>query len=134
MAVTGCGLPRWPISGPMTSPFGIRTLGLRPDLHHGVDIGVPVGTAVGAMTTGTVLHAGPRAGYGLAVVLDHGWGWTTFYGHLSALRVDVGDRVAAGSLIGLSGNSGVSTGPHLHFEIRRFDRPLDPVPLLGGFP
>ena len=129
-----CGMPRWPAQAPLTSPYGLRTLGSRLDMHHGVDLGVPAGTAVNAMAGGTVTLAGPRSGYGLAVMIDHGGGWITLYGHLERVDVAAGDRVRAGARVGLSGNSGLSTGPHLHFEVRRFGRSRDPVPLLGGFP
>lgn len=133
-ALTGCGLPRWPAQAPLTSPYGLRTLGSRLDMHHGVDLGVPTGTPVRAMAAGRVSLAGARSGYGLAVVIDHGGGWTTLYGHLDRVDVRVGDRVRAGTQVGLSGNTGLSTAPHLHFELRRFGRSRDPVPLLGGFP
>lgn len=103
-------------------------------MHHGVDLGVPVGTPVHAMAAGTVSLAGPRRGYGLAVMIDHGAGWITLYGHLERVDVSVGDNVRAGTPLGRSGNTGISTGPHLHFEVRRFGRSRDPVPLLGGFP
>ena len=134
LALSGCGLPRWPARAPLTSPYGLRTLGSRLDMHHGVDLGVPVGTAVHAMTAGRVSVAGPKSGYGLAVMIDHGFGWVTLYGHLERVDVAVGDRVGAGQQVGLSGNTGLSTAPHLHFELRRFGRSRDPVPLLGGFP
>lgn len=134
LLATSCSLPRWPTDGPVTSPFGLRTLGSRLDLHSGVDLGVRTGTPVHAMADGTVLLAGARSGYGLAVVLDHGRGWTSMYGHLSRVRVRQGEPVRAGDLLGDSGNTGVSTGPHLHFEVRRYGRAVDPVPLLGGFP
>ena len=130
----GCGLPRWPARAPLTSPYGLRTLGQRLDMHHGVDLGLPVGTTVTAMTGGRVSVAGPMSGYGLAVMIEHGAGWVTLYGHLDRVDVAVGARVRAGQTIGLSGNTGLSTAPHLHFEIRRFGRSRDPVPLLGGFP
>ena len=129
-----CGLPRWPAQAPLTSPYGLRTLGSRLDMHHGVDLGVPAGTPVHAMAGGTVTLAGPRRGYGLAVMIDHGGGWITMYGHLQRVDVTTGDRVRAGARVGLSGSTGLSTGPHLHFEVRRFGRSRDPVPLLGGFP
>ena len=134
LTIAGCGLPRWPARAPLTSPYGLRTLGTRLDMHHGVDLGVPIGTNVHAMTAGTVTVAGAKAGYGLAVMIDHGGGWVTLYGHLDRVDVSVGDRVRAGQRIGLSGNTGLSTAPHLHFEVRRFGRSRDPVPLLGGFP
>lgn len=129
-----CGLPRWPAHAPLTSPYGLRTLGGRVDMHHGVDLGVPTGTPVHAMASGIVTLAGARSGYGLAVMIDHGGGWISLYGHLDRVDVSVGDRVRAGGALGLSGNTGLSTAPHLHFELRRFGRSRDPVPLLGGFP
>lgn len=132
--VSGCGLPRWPAHAPLTSPYGLRTLGSRLDMHHGVDLGVPTGTPVRAMAGGVVSLAGPKPGYGLAVMIDHGGGWVTLYGHLDRVDVAVGERLPAGRRVGLSGNTGVSTAPHLHFEVRRFGRSRDPVPLLGGFP
>jgi len=132
--LAACGLPRWPTRAPLTSPYGLRTLGTRLDMHHGVDLGVPIGTPVVAMTAGRVTLAGARSGYGLAVMIDHGGGWVTLYGHLSRVDVSVGDEVGAGQQVGLSGNTGLSTAPHLHFEVRRFGRSRDPVPLLGGFP
>ena len=134
LSVSSCGLPRWPAQAPLTSPYGLRTLGSRLDMHHGVDLGVPTGTPVRAMSAGTVSLAGPRSGYGLAVMIDHGGGWVTLYGHLDRVDVTVGERIGAGHQVGLSGNTGVSTAPHLHFEVRRFGRSRDPVPLLGGFP
>lgn len=134
LALSACGLPRWPTRAPMTSPYGLRTLGSKIDMHHGVDLGVAIGTPVHAMAGGTVTVAGPKSGYGFAVMIDHGFGWVTLYGHLDRVDVSVGDRVRAGERVGLSGNTGLSTAPHLHFEVRRFGRSRDPVPLLGGFP
>ena len=130
----GCAIPRWPVEGPLTSPFGLRMRGLRPDLHHGVDIHVPEGTPVRAMKGGTVVAAGPRGGYGLAVVLDHGGGLVTLYAHLSHVGVRAGERVEGRAVLGRSGSTGDATGPHLHFEVLRGGRPADPVPLLGGEP
>ncbi|HEX6589127.1 MAG TPA: M23 family metallopeptidase [Longimicrobiales bacterium] len=134
LSLTSCGLPRWPTRAPLTSPYGLRTLGSKIDMHHGVDLGVAVGTPVHAMARGTVIVAGPKSGYGYAVMIDHGLGWVTLYGHLDRVDVSVGDHVRAGERVGLSGNTGLSTAPHLHFEVRRFGRSRDPVPLLGGFP
>jgi len=129
-----CALPRWPSPGPVTSPYGLRTLGHRIDMHHGVDLGLDVGTPVHAMSNGVVVLAGEKSGYGYAVEIEHAFGWTTLYGHLSAVEVRAGQRVSAGMRLGLSGNTGLSTGPHLHFELRRFGRSVDPAPLLGGLP
>jgi len=86
------------------------------------------------MTGGRVRFAGSQAGYGQVVWLDHGGGTLTVYAHLSAIRVRVGEGVRGGQVIGLSGQSGRASGPHLHFEIWRWGREVDPVPLLGGFP
>lgn len=134
LLVEACSLPRWPVEGPVTSPFGLRLNGLRPEVHRGVDLGVPTGTPVQAMADGRVSYAGWWNGYGLLVVLDHGGGTTSRYAHLSQLRVEAGQDVEARQVIALSGATGNASAPHLHFEIRRSDRAEDPVPLLGGFP
>ena len=117
----------------MTSPWGLRLLGWRPDFHHGVDIYVPTGTPVHAMKSGQVAVAGSQAGYGNVVVLSHG-STQTIYAHLSEIQVKTGESVKGGQVIGLSGASGNATGPHLHFEIIRDGRSEDPVLLLGGPP
>lgn len=130
----GCSIPRWPVQGPLTSAYGVRMRGILPELHEGVDVYVPQGTAVHAMKDGRVTHAGAMGGFGLAVVIDHGGSLLTLYGHLSRVDVRTGDRVNGRQAIGLSGSTGNATGPHLHFEIWRRGRPEDPVPLLGGKP
>ncbi len=133
--VTGaCGLPRWPVQGIVTSPYGLRLVGWSPEVHRGADIAVPDGTPVLAMSGGTVLFAGVQNGYGLLVVLRHHGSTRTLYGHLSEVRVHVGDRVHGGDVIALSGHSGNARGPHLHFEVQRWGAAEDPVPLLGGLP
>lgn len=134
LLVAGCGLPRWPVHGPLTSPYGLRIRGFIPDIHEGVDIAVPVGTPVRAMKGGRVIRAGPRGGYGLAVEIRHGPTVTAIYAHLSEIHVREGQEVRGRQVIGLSGRSGSATGPHLHFELRRGGRPVDPVPLLGREP
>lgn len=134
LSTGGCGLPRWPVEGPLTSPFGLRFRGLLPDLHRGVDIQVPVGTEVHALSRGRVRYAGRMAGYGLVVWLDHPGDIMSVYGHLSSIRVRAGEEVGGGEVIGLSGRTGEASGPHLHFEVWRHGREVDPVPLLGGFP
>lgn len=120
----------------MSSPFGlrIRSGDLLPSIHHGVDIRVPEGTPVRTMAPGRVRFAGTMGGYGQVVWIDHRGGVLTVYAHLSRIDVRTGDAVAARQVVGLSGRTGSATGPHLHFEIRRRGRPVDPVPLLGGFP
>ncbi len=134
LLLTTCSIPRWPVSGPMTSPFGLRTRGFFPDLHRGVDIDVPTGTEVRAMVNGRVRFAGTQRGYGRVIWLDHAGEVLTVYAHLSAIKVQVGEEVRGGQVIGISGQSGDVTGPHLHFEIWRHGREVDPVPLLGRFP
>lgn len=134
LLVGGCSLPRWPVEGRVTSPFGLRWDGIRPEIHRGVDLSVPTGTPVRAMAAGRVRYAGWRNGYGLLVVLDHGGGVASLYAHLSELRVEAGEQVDGQAVIALSGATGNATAPHLHFEIRRSEQAEDPVPLLGGAP
>ena len=86
-AMGACSIPRWPAPGPLTSAFGLRFLGLRPDIHRGVDLGVPTGTEVRAMSDARVRFAGVQQGYGNVVWLDHGGEVLTVYAHLSAIRV-----------------------------------------------
>jgi murein DD-endopeptidase MepM/ murein hydrolase activator NlpD len=99
--------------------------------HAGIDWAVPVGTPVRAARAGRVTFAGPSSSYGLRVDLDHGTGFVTKYAHLSSIKVRLGQTVTAGQLIALSGNTGRSTGPHLHFETRQNGSPIDPLGLLG---
>ncbi len=116
-----------PADGPVTSPFGRRW----GRLHAGMDFGVPVGSPVLAAADGTVAEVARDAGgYGVHVVLAHPDGTTTLYAHLSRALVEPGGSVLAGQQIALSGNSGSSTGPHLHFEIRTPQGPVDPRPAL----
>lgn len=90
--------------------------------HRGLDIAVPVGTPVHPTQTGTVVFAGDYKGYGKLVAVEHGRGYVTLYGHNSELRVVPGQKVDTGSVLALSGNSGHSTGPHVHYEIRQLQR------------
>jgi murein DD-endopeptidase MepM/ murein hydrolase activator NlpD len=122
------------VDGPLTSGYGLRFRGLTPSIHHGVDVRVPEGTPILVMKAGRVTHAGPLGAYGLAVIVDHGGGLTTLYGHLSRVDVERGQNVDDRAALGLSGQTGNATGPHLHFEVRRHGRTMDPVPLLGGPP
>lgn len=132
--LVACSLPRWPVEGTVTSPYGLRLNGWWPALHHGIDVAAPPGTPVRAMASGRVVHAGWLGGYGLTVMLDHGGGLVTLYAHLAEIRVEPGRGVEGRDVVGLVGQTGNATGPHLHFEIRRRGRAEDPVPLLGGFP
>lgn len=133
-AATGCGLPRWPVEAPMTSPYGLRFSGILPATHRGVDLNVSHGTPVRAMADAEVRFAGTMSGYGNVIWLDHGGAVLSVYAHLSEIHVAAGSLVGGGSVIGLSGASGNVTAPHLHFEIWRWGRPVDPVPLLGRKP
>jgi len=135
LGLGACAVPRWPLEGPVTSSYGVRVRGaILPSVHRGVDIGVPIGTPVHTMSRGRVRFAGPMSGYGQVVWIDHGTDLLTIYAHLSRIDVTPGEEVQDRQVIGLSGRSGSATGPHLHFEVRRWGRPRDPVPLLGGFP
>lgn len=134
LLTSACSIPRWPVDGVMTSPYGLRLRGWRPDLHHGVDVSAAEGTPVRAMRSGRVEHAGARGSYGLSIVIAHGSGVSTLYAHLSRIDVSRGERVSGRQVIGAVGRTGNATGPHLHFEVWRSGRPEDPVPLLGDFP
>ena len=130
----GCGIPRWPVDAPLSSDFGLRMRGMRPDVHRGVDFSVPTGTEIRAIADGRVRFAGIMSGFGNVVWLDHGGTTLSVYAHLSSLRVREGAFVRRGELVGLSGATGNATAPHLHFEVWRFGREVDPVPLFGGRP
>ena len=131
---TACSLPRWPVDAPLTSPYGLRFLGFNPDVHKGVDLAVPVGTPVTSIKSGTVEFAGEMRGYGTVVIVRHGGTVRSIYAHLSKLSVQKGDRVDGRQVLGLSGQSGNASGPHLHFEVQRWGRQEDPVTLLGAPP
>lgn len=126
----GNGTWVWPTTGPITSPYGYRThpiYGTR-RLHTGVDIGAGYGTPIVAANTGLVLAAYCSAGgYGCRIVIDHGGGKASLYAHQSSFAVAEGTVVTAGQTIGYVGSTGASTGPHLHFEIRRNGVPEDPM-------
>ena len=108
-----------PVNGIITSNVGWRHDPIDGETrhHNGVDIAVPTGTKVKAIAAGTVIHSASRGGYGNLVTIDHGQGMLSLYGHNSELDVRVGDRVEAGQTVALSGSTGRSTGPHLHFEL-----------------
>ncbi|MCW2777378.1 MAG: Peptidase, partial [Frankiales bacterium] len=123
----------WPVDGPLTSHFGWRRHPIFGDMrfHAGIDIGAPYGTEVHAADDGVVTYAGPASGYGTLILISHGdvggRDFTTGYAHQSALLVDVGEHVSRGQTVGRVGNEGNSTGPHLHFEVRRDGEPVDPL-------
>jgi murein DD-endopeptidase MepM/ murein hydrolase activator NlpD len=117
-----------PVPGRITSGFGPRfhpVLHVR-KLHTGVDFRAPAGTPVRAADGGVVVHAGWLEVYGYAVIIDHGGGVSTLYGHCSSLEVSSGQSVSAGQVIARSGSTGYSTGPHLHFEKRVNGSPVPP--------
>ncbi|MDP9111815.1 MAG: peptidoglycan DD-metalloendopeptidase family protein, partial [Candidatus Eremiobacteraeota bacterium] len=131
--VTGApGALGWPVSGTITSPFGWRRNPFNgaPDFHQGLDIGAPSGTTIVAPAAGTVISAGWYGGYGNFILLDNGGGLVTGFGHCSQIFVASGQTVQKGQAIGAVGSTGVSTGPHLHFEVRVNGKPVDPVPYL----
>lgn len=113
----------WPVSGPVTSGFGPRW----GRMHEGIDIAVSTGTPVRAAAAGTVIYVGWLGGYGNLVVVDHGGGLSTAYAHNSSFSVGQGATVGAGAAIALSGNTGNSSGPHVHFEVRVNGSAVDPL-------
>lgn len=119
----------WPVQGRISSSYGWREHPIykRRQLHGGIDIAVPTGTEIRAAASGRVIKAENMGGFGLGVVLDHGYGVTTWYGHNSRLLVKAGERVAKGQVIAYSGNTGVSTGPHLDFRIKVDGKTVNPV-------
>jgi len=123
----------YPVYGTITSPFGMRKspYGYGSEFHPGIDIAVPVGTPVKAAGNGTVTYAGWLSGYGKAIMIDHGYGITSVYGHNSEILVKVGQNVKRGDIIAKSGNTGRSTGPHVHFEVRLNGNPIDPMKYLA---
>jgi murein DD-endopeptidase MepM/ murein hydrolase activator NlpD len=123
----------WPVLGRITSAFGETRFspssgGTRP--HMGLDISAPVGTPVLSPADGVVISAGREAEYGRMVCVDHGHGYTSKYGHLHEIHVKAGDRVQAGQVLGTVGTSGNTTGPHLHYEVRFYGRPVNPYSYL----
>ena len=128
----GPGSFSWPVTGTITSPFGWRSnpFGGSPEFHQGLDIAAPSGTTVTAAAGGTVIMAQWYGGYGNYILIDHGGGYSTGYGHLSAIYVSNGQSVSRGQAIGAVGSTGQSTGPHLHFEVRINGKPVDPAPRL----
>jgi peptidase M23-like protein len=110
---------RWPVRGSVNSEFGSRQSPWNEgrEFHSGIDIRAGSGTPVYAPASGTVVHAGPAQDYGTAIIIEHGHDIRTLYGHLSKLNVQIGQRVVRGTVIGYTGNTGRSSGPHLHYEI-----------------
>lgn len=121
-----------PVEGRLSSGFGMRVHPILHEerMHKGVDFAGPYGTPVKSAAQGRVTFAGPMNGYGNIVIIEHRPGFETAYGHLSAVNVEVGDRVGAGFKVGEIGSSGLSTGPHLHFEVRVNGQQVDPADYL----
>jgi murein DD-endopeptidase MepM/ murein hydrolase activator NlpD len=127
----GPGIPRrWPLDESGYITRGQIKAGGRDEAHPGIDIAVPIGSVVRASGGASVREAGEDAEYGFFVLLDHPEEYQTMYGHLSRILVTHGATVAAGEVLGLTGNSGRSTAPHLHFEIRQRGSSLDPMTLV----
>ena len=120
----------WPVRGYITDGFGLRSNpfgGGGSENHPGLDISAPFGTAINATADGIVIFSGVHGGYGNVVVVDHGYGVTTRYAHMSRLDVQVGDPVTRGKQLGAVGSTGRSTAPHCHYEVRLQDRPVNPM-------
>jgi murein DD-endopeptidase MepM/ murein hydrolase activator NlpD len=125
----------WPVYGKLESGVGGRRnpfTGRGHEYHEGQDIDAAWGTPVEAAASGKVIIAGWQRGYGNVVYVDHGSGLSTRYGHLSKINVSVGQSIDTGEIIGLVGSTGRSTGPHLHYEVRVNNQPVDPKPYLPG--
>lgn len=125
----------------VTQPYGCTGLGLEPPrgdsapFHYGIDLAVPAGTAVSTVGPGQAevfAPVGLGGGYGLHVVVRHGGGVETLYGHLQDVAIASGDTVSAGTVLGHEGSTGLSTGPHLHFEVREAGIAVDPTRVFPG--
>jgi murein DD-endopeptidase MepM/ murein hydrolase activator NlpD len=122
----------WPVVGEITGRFGERLDPFSGEgaFHAGLDIASHYGDEVRATADGIVVKVGRDAGYGRLIVIDHGFGVTTWYGHLSGYNVQPGMHVKCGDVIGYEGSSGRSTGPHVHYEVRIYNTPVNPWPYL----
>jgi len=122
----------WPVHGRLTSFFGPRRLGMgTSNFHSGLDIAAPTGTPVVAARAGTVTFAGwSNRGFGNLVKIRHAGGAETWYAHFSRILATVGQQVRQGEVVGRIGSTGISTGPHLHFEVHEDGRPHDPLRFL----
>ena len=125
----GRGVLSWPCNGPITSPYGYRVHPIfgTTIYHSGIDIGVDYGTPIHAADSGTVIYVGWISGYGNAVIIDHGNGMQTLYGHNQSLNVSEGQSVSKGQVIAFAGSTGNSTGPHCHFEVQVNGSAVDPM-------
>lgn len=126
----GSGVLEWPLRGVLYARFGKK--GKEP--HDGIDLAAPAGQAVKTAAPGTVLFAGEQKGYGLIVIVEHDGGLITLYAHNRDLRVKTGQKVRTGQVVATVGDSGRTSGPHLHFEVRKDGVPVDPLDFLGAVP
>ncbi|KUK50110.1 MAG: Peptidase M23 [Parcubacteria bacterium 33_209] len=117
----------WPLNGPITSQFGIRTLGARRNYHTGIDIDAPIGAFITAAASGKVSFSGYINGYGNVVIIEHAGAYSTVYAHSASNLVKEGQNVTKGEVICKLGSTGNATGSHLHFEIREDGRPVNPL-------
>jgi murein DD-endopeptidase MepM/ murein hydrolase activator NlpD len=119
----------WPVRGYLSATFGKRLDPFtgRPDFHPGIDISTPIGTRIVAPADGIVLSTALSGGYGNAIIIDHGYGVVSRYGHLESYNVRPGQRVHRGEVIGFVGNTGRSTGPHLHYEVWVREQAQNPI-------
>ena len=126
--------PLWPLKARISSEFGWRKDPINGEtrFHYGIDLAVREGSLVRATLPGRVLRSGYQKGYGNFVLMDHGHGFTTLYGHNQSNIVKEGDWVRGGAPIAKAGSTGRSTGPHLHFEVKRHGKHLNPLDFLGA--
>ena len=126
------GIFRWPVAGKISSPFGWRRhpITRRNDFHSALDIRASRGTPIKASSSGQVAYSGWMSGYGKVVVIQHSNGYSTLYGHCSSISVNKGQHVSAGEIIARVGSRGRATGPHVHFELRQGNRPVNPLQYL----
>ncbi len=132
-ALPTTGALQSPLTGKITSPFGLRTHPVLGETQHhdGIDISQPAGTPVKPLSSGVVTFAGNNGGYGLMVEIAHADGLTSRYAHLSSLSVCTGEEIGQDQVIGAVGQTGMTTGPHLHLEILRRNTPVDPLTVLN---
>jgi len=124
---------RWPLDGRITSKFGYRIhpISKKRDFHKGIDIANSLNTDIKASGSGIVTYSGWNGGYGKVIIVSHGYGYKSVYAHNNNNLVDVGDRVDKGQVIAKLGNTGKSTGPHLHFEVHYNGDQIDPLKVLN---
>ncbi len=120
----------WPVVGIVTSEYGWRVFRGQREFHTGIDIAAPYGTPVSVTSDGKVIYVGWISGYGKTVIVYHGHGFVTLYGHLSNYAVNYGDKVVKGQIVGFVGMTGRTSGPHLHYEVIRYGNRQNPIAYL----